>query len=44
MGFTQFRLAGEGLNDDNLKADVTQTKYEISIKGVETESTFGMRT
>ena len=44
MGFTQFRLAGEGLNDDNLKADITQTQYEISIQGVDTESTIGLQT
>jgi len=37
-------LAGEGLQDDNLKADITQTQYEISIKGVDTQSSIGLQT
>jgi hypothetical protein len=40
--FTQFRLAGEGLNDDNLQADITQTQHEITVKGVQTASVFGL--
>ena len=32
--FTQFRLAGEGLNDDNLRADITQTMTSIKVEGI----------
>ena len=40
--FTQFRLAGEGLNDDNLRADITQTKQEIKVSGVKSASKYGL--
>ena len=30
--FTQFRLAGQGLSDDNLMADITNASYEIGIE------------
>ena len=43
-GFTQFRLAGEGLNDDNLRADITKTEHEIEVKGVQASSKFGLLT
>lgn len=42
--FTQFRLAGEGLNDDNLRADITQTKHEIKVEGVISETKYGLLT
>lgn len=42
--FAQFRLAGEGLNDDNLQADITQTQHNISVKGVVESSKFGLVT
>lgn len=35
-------MAGEGLNDDNLQADILQTRHEISIKGIESPTEFGI--
>ena len=40
--YTQFKLAGQGLNDDNLKADITQTRTEIHVKGTAVSSKFGL--
>ena len=42
--FTQFRIAGEGVNDDNLRADITQTKYSVKVQGQKTNSRFGLLT
>jgi len=39
--FTQFRLSGEGLNDDNLRADITQTMHSITVEGVPADSHYG---
>ena len=30
------------MNDDNLQADITQTRHEISIKGIDSPSKFGL--
>ena len=35
-------MAGEGLNDDNLQADITQTRQEITVRGVDAPSKFGL--
>ena len=37
-------MAGEGLNDDNLRADITQTQYDITVKGAVQSSKFGLIT
>ena len=40
--FTQFRLAGQGLNDDNLRADIMEVRYEMSVKGVKGSTNYGV--
>ena len=37
-------MAGEGLNDDNLRADITQTEYDITVRGAVQSSKFGLIT
>jgi len=37
-------LAGDGLNDDNLQADVMQVEHEIKIVGHKTEASYGLFT
>ena len=37
-------MAGDGLNDDNLQADVIQVEHEIKIVGQKTEASYGLFT
>ena len=40
--FAQFRIAGSGAHDDNLKADISSAKYSIQVKSETTTSETGM--
>lgn len=37
-------MAGEGLNDDNLKSNIMQVEHEIVIKGEKTKTVYGTYT
>jgi len=39
--YTQFRLAGSGVHDDNLKADISAAKYKISLKAENSTQAIG---
>ena len=36
--FTQFRLAGEGVNDDNMMSDISSAGYSIRIEQTNVDS------